>query len=85
MGTLRCQASRTGEIFSFAYDNAWLKQPAAFTFDPDLALVMGRSIPFRIERTLASSLISLQTDGGEFSCRNARIYERDSRGAEPDP
>ncbi len=45
MGTLRCQMSRTGNILSFAYDDVWLKQPAAFTFDPDLALVGGPQYP----------------------------------------
>src|SRR5690242_20058776 len=45
MGTLRCQTSRTGDIYSFAYDDAWLKRPAAFTFDPDLALVTGPQYP----------------------------------------
>ena len=45
MGRLRCQSSRTGDIFSFAYDDAWLRRPAAFTFDPDLALVIGPQYP----------------------------------------
>jgi serine/threonine-protein kinase HipA len=41
MGLLRRQKSRTGDIFSFEYDQAWLQRPEAFTFDPDLALVSG--------------------------------------------
>jgi serine/threonine-protein kinase HipA len=45
MGSLRCQTSRTGDIFSFEYDPAWLRQPDAFTFDPDLALVNGPQYP----------------------------------------
>jgi serine/threonine-protein kinase HipA len=45
MGTLRCQGSRSGEILSFAYDDGWLKRPAAFPFDPDLALVTGPQYP----------------------------------------
>lgn len=45
MGTLRCQTSRTGDIFSFAYEDGWLKRPAVFTFDPDLALVVGPQYP----------------------------------------
>ena len=45
MGSLRCQTSRSGEIFSFLYDETWLKHPAAFTFDPDLALVVGPQYP----------------------------------------
>jgi len=45
MGTLRCQSSRTGDILSFAYDDGWLKRPAAFTFDPDLALLTGPQYP----------------------------------------
>jgi len=45
MGSLRCQTSRTGDIFSFEYDPAWLQQPDAFIFDPDLALVNGPQYP----------------------------------------
>jgi serine/threonine-protein kinase HipA len=45
MGLLRCQKSRTGAIFSFEYDQAWLQKPEAFTFDPDLALVSGPQYP----------------------------------------
>jgi serine/threonine-protein kinase HipA len=41
MGLLRRQKSRTGDIFSFEHDQAWLQRPEAFTFDPDLALVSG--------------------------------------------
>lgn len=42
MGSLHRQKNRTGEIFSFEYDQKWLQRPEAFTFDPDLALVSGR-------------------------------------------
>jgi serine/threonine-protein kinase HipA len=45
MGTLRHQSSGSGGIFSFVYDDAWLRQPAALTFDPDLALVTGPQYP----------------------------------------
>lgn len=45
MGLLRCQNTRTEDIFSFAYDNEWLKRPNAFTFDPDLALAAGPQYP----------------------------------------
>lgn len=45
MGALRCQGSRTGDIFSFAYHEAWLTRPTAFTFDPDLALATGPQYP----------------------------------------
>ena len=45
MGTLRCQGSRSGDILSFTYGDGWLKRPAAFTFDPDLALVTGPQYP----------------------------------------
>ncbi|MGD0617951.1 MAG: HipA domain-containing protein [Bryobacteraceae bacterium] len=45
MGALRCQKSRTGDIFSFEYDPAWLQKPEAFSFDPDLALVSGPQYP----------------------------------------
>jgi serine/threonine-protein kinase HipA len=45
MGSLRRQASRSGDIFSFAYDPAWLQRQEAFTFDPDLALVQGPQYP----------------------------------------
>jgi serine/threonine-protein kinase HipA len=45
MGELHCQQSRSGEIFSFKYDEAWLAGPETFAFDPDLALVAGHQYP----------------------------------------
>jgi serine/threonine-protein kinase HipA len=45
MGSLRHQTSRSGRLFSFEYDQAWLRKPEAFTFDPDLALVHGPQYP----------------------------------------
>jgi serine/threonine-protein kinase HipA len=45
MGSLRYQENRTGDIFSFEYHPAWLQKPAAFSFDPDLALVSGPQYP----------------------------------------
>jgi serine/threonine-protein kinase HipA len=45
MGLLRCQMSGSGDIFSFLYDDAWLRKPEAYTFDPDLALVTGPQYP----------------------------------------
>jgi serine/threonine-protein kinase HipA len=45
MGSLRRQKSRSGDIFSFEYDKAWLQKPEAFTFDPDLVLVRGSQYP----------------------------------------
>jgi serine/threonine-protein kinase HipA len=45
MGKLHCQQSRSGEIFSFNYDEAWLASPETFAFDPDLALVTGNQYP----------------------------------------
>jgi serine/threonine-protein kinase HipA len=45
MGSLRCQTSRTGDVFSFEYEPTWLQKAEAFTFDPDLALVSGPQYP----------------------------------------
>lgn len=45
MGSLRRQMSRSGEVFSFEYDQDWLRTPAAFSFDPDLAMVQGPQYP----------------------------------------
>ena len=45
MGSLRRQKSRSGDIFSFEYEPAWLRKPEAFSFDPDLALVDGPQYP----------------------------------------
>jgi serine/threonine-protein kinase HipA len=45
MGSLRRQKSRSGDIFSFEYEPAWLQKPEAFSFDPDLALVNGPQYP----------------------------------------
>src|SRR5260370_22142832 len=45
MGEFHCQQSRSGEIFSFTYDEAWLAGPETFAFDPDLALVAGHQYP----------------------------------------
>ncbi|HWG20346.1 MAG TPA: HipA domain-containing protein [Terracidiphilus sp.] len=45
MGELHCQQSRSGEIFSFLYDETWLTRAEAFAFDPDLSLVAGHQYP----------------------------------------
>jgi serine/threonine-protein kinase HipA len=45
MGDLNRQLAGSGEILSFEYDGSWLSGPAAFAFDPDLALVAGRQYP----------------------------------------
>jgi serine/threonine-protein kinase HipA len=45
MGSLRCQVSRSGDLFSFEYDGTWLGHPEAFAFDPDLALLAGAQYP----------------------------------------
>ena len=45
MGELHRQKSRSGDIFSFHYEKAWLASEAVFAFDPDLALVTGHQYP----------------------------------------
>jgi serine/threonine-protein kinase HipA len=45
MGELHCQESRSGEIFSFSYDEMWLAGMETFAFDPDLSLVTGHQYP----------------------------------------
>jgi serine/threonine-protein kinase HipA len=45
MGTLHCQLSGRGELFSFRYDKAWIARAEAFAFDPDLALSEGHQYP----------------------------------------
>jgi serine/threonine-protein kinase HipA len=45
MGELHCQQARSGEIFSFNYNEAWLTGAETFAFDPDLALVAGHQYP----------------------------------------
>jgi serine/threonine-protein kinase HipA len=45
MGSLRRQGGRGADIFSFEYDDTWIERPAAFAFDPDLALVSGPQYP----------------------------------------
>jgi serine/threonine-protein kinase HipA len=45
MGELHCQPSRSGEIFSFNYNEAWLAGAETFAFDPDLALAAGHQYP----------------------------------------
>ena len=45
MGLLHRQAGGGGDIFSFEYDERWLKQPEVFQFDPDLQLVKGKLYP----------------------------------------
>ncbi|MGB6692949.1 MAG: HipA domain-containing protein [Terracidiphilus sp.] len=45
MGELHRQKSRSGDIFSFHYEKAWLASEAAFAFDPDLSLVTGHQYP----------------------------------------
>jgi serine/threonine-protein kinase HipA len=45
MGTLHCQRSGKGELFSFKYDKTWIARAEAFAFDPDLALAEGHQYP----------------------------------------
>lgn len=45
MGWLRRQRARSADVFSFEYAQPWLEHPDAFTFDPDLALVLGSQYP----------------------------------------
>lgn len=45
MGSLRRQANRSGDVFSFEYDPEWLKRSESLTFDPDLSLVSGVQYP----------------------------------------
>src|SRR3984957_17332722 len=45
MGTLHCQRSGKGELFSFKYAKTWLAREEAFAFDPDLALDEGHQYP----------------------------------------
>jgi serine/threonine-protein kinase HipA len=45
MGTLHCQLSGRGELFSFRYDKTWIARAEAFAFDPDLALSEGHQYP----------------------------------------
>ena len=45
MGTLHCQQSGKGELFSFKYDRTWIARTEAFVFDPDLALDEGHQYP----------------------------------------
>ncbi|MEK6209375.1 MAG: HipA domain-containing protein [Pseudomonadota bacterium] len=42
MGWLRRQLGGNGEVFSFEYDEVWLRHPEVFQFDPDLQLGEGR-------------------------------------------
>ncbi|OIO11942.1 MAG: toxin HipA [Elusimicrobia bacterium CG1_02_63_36] len=41
MGELTATPSRAAEVFSFSYDDAWLKSPGARLLDPDLGLYPG--------------------------------------------
>ncbi len=45
MGSLHCQGAGSGEVFSFEYDQSWLKRTEVFAFDPDLALSAGPQYP----------------------------------------
>lgn len=58
MGRLHRQQSSSGEIFSFEYDRAWLKQPEVFSFDPDLALTGGHQYPATQRKTFGIFLDS---------------------------
>lgn len=42
MGRLYAELLRGKEIFSFSYDNEWIKSKSALYFDPDLQLFIGR-------------------------------------------
>ena len=41
VGTLGANRSRTGRVFSFAYDVSWLSKSSSFTLDPSLGLYEG--------------------------------------------
>ncbi|SKA05150.1 serine/threonine-protein kinase HipA [Chitinophaga eiseniae] len=41
MGQLRADVGREGDIFSFTYDEQWLKEGPALSLDPDLGLYNG--------------------------------------------
>lgn len=45
VGTLFHAAGRGSDVFSFAYDEAWLRRPDAFELDPGLQLVGGENYP----------------------------------------
>lgn len=45
MGYLGCQTTRGHHVFSFEYDQNWLKRPEALSFDPELQLVTGPQYP----------------------------------------
>ena len=45
MGTLHCQRSGKGELFSFKYAKTWFERVEVFAFDPDLALDEGHQYP----------------------------------------
>eukprot|EP01035_Chromulina_nebulosa_P056786 gene56786-77831_t len=45
VGTLYHVAGRGGGVFSFAYDDAWLRRSDAFEIDPGLQLVGGETYP----------------------------------------
>lgn len=45
VGTLYHAAGRGSGVFSFAYDDTWLRRPDAFELDPGLQLVGGESYP----------------------------------------
>lgn len=45
VGTLFHRRSRSSALLSFAYDNAWVREPQAFMLDPRLALYGGEQFP----------------------------------------
>ena len=45
MGALHCQNAGSGEIYSFEYEQSWLRRAEVFAFDPDLALASGPQYP----------------------------------------
>jgi serine/threonine-protein kinase HipA len=45
MGTLHAQSAGREEVFSFEYALEWLRDEAAFAFDPDLQLLEGAQYP----------------------------------------
>jgi serine/threonine-protein kinase HipA len=53
MGELHCLQSRTGEIFSFKYDEAWLARAEVFAFDPDLSPISPSLLSAIHKRSLA--------------------------------
>ncbi len=84
MGWLRRQAGGGGDVFSFEYDDNWLRHSEVFQFDPDLQLVEGRMYAPGDRENFGIFLDSAPDRWGRLLMQR-RAAQRAAKNGEPPP